>query len=303
LSSSQIALANAIDAPSGSTNAIFQIATLATPIDLPVGQVSGVSLTLKQVCDVFSGQAKVGKNLAATQQVYVRADGSGTSAIFGLWLSQNCTGAGAQGKSYAFTSANGFGTTSPTWTAAFVGTLGTFTPVSGSGGIAGAVASASYSIGYISPDYVQPVVNNAAYPAKVNALAPTVANTNKHIAAIAIPSSYNNNIGFTLNNASTAPGLSTTGYPIAGFTFVDTYGCYSGTYASGLIGTVAKGNLLKAFLTSLYSTSTFATEATKIINASGFVAPPAKLVTLYKSAGAPLSGTGINGTQCPSGRT
>ena len=305
LSTTQISAAKAIDGGA----AVFQIGTLATPITLPVGLVNGVSLSLTNVCDIFSGQAKVPGNTAAKQTVVVRADGSGTSAIFGLWLQQNCLGTGAQGKSYSFLASNGFGTTSPTWSTAFVGTLGTLNPQSGSGGVAAAVASASYSIGYLSPDYDYPVVSTSkAYSATVNGISITtaaklVAATTTHLNAVAIPSKYVNTIGQTLNTASTAKAISTTGYAIVGFTFVDTYGCYSSTYASGKIGSAAQGTLLKTFLTDLYTSGTFAAEASAIINASGFVAPPVALVNLYKSAGGPLSSTGINGTQCPGGRT
>jgi ABC-type phosphate transport system substrate-binding protein len=302
LSSTQITAAAAIDGGA----AIFQIPTLATTINLPVGQVSGVSLSLANVCDIFSGQAKVPGNTATSQQVYVRADGSGTSAIFGLWLIQNCpaTTKGAQGIAYNFLATNGFGTTSPTWSTAFVGSLATLSAVSGSGGIASAVAGAKYSIGYVSPDYVYPIVGSSlAYSAKVNSVAPTYVTAGTHLNAVAIPSSYNNNIGFTLNNESTAASLSETGYPIVGFTFVDTYGCYSSTYAGGKIGSSAQGTTLKTFLNALYSSSTFGKEATAIINASGFAAPPTSLIAIEDAAGGPFSASGINGTQCPKGRT
>jgi hypothetical protein len=300
LSPTQISAANAIDGGA----AIFQIPSLATPITLPVGQVSGVSLSLANVCDIFSGQALVPNNKAKSQEVVVRSDGSGTSAIFGLWLQQNCLGTGAQGKSYSFLAANGFGTTSPTWSTAFVGTLGTPTAVSGSGGVAATVASASFSIGYLSPDYDYPIVaTSKAYSAKVNGVTTAIANVTTHLNAVAIPTKYVNTIGQTLNTASTAKSLSTTGYPIVGFTFIDTYGCYSSTYAGGAIGSAAQGTQLKTLLTDIYSSGTFATEAAAIINASGFVQPTVALVNLYHSAGGPLSTTGINGTQCPSGRT
>lgn len=301
LLATDIAAANAVDGGA----AIFQIPTLATPITLPVGQVNGVTLTTNNVCDVFSGQAAVPNNSGA-QQIYVRADGSGTSFIFSEWLSKNCTGTGAQGKAYAFTSTNGFPSTAPNWTAAHVGSLGVITPVTGSGGIASAVAGVKYSIGYVSPDYVQPIittgVGGADYPAMVNGVAPTVATVTTRLSKLVVPATYNNNIGATLND-TLASSAGTSGYPIVGFTFVDTYGCYSATYAGGKIGTSAKGDLLKAELTSTYNGGTFSLEAAQIIQASGFVSPPASVISLFTGAGGPLSSSGINGTQCPAGRT
>ncbi len=311
LSATQISQANAVD----NGTPIFAIPTVATPITLPVGQVSGTKLLISDVCKIFSGKEIIKGNTAGTQQVFVRMDGSGTSFIFSEFLADNCpTSAG-----YAFTSANGFPSTAPSWSAAQVGTLSTITAVSGSGGIASAVAASSYAIGYVSPDYVQPIVTSrAAYPAAVGLtaakeVAPTVANTQKHVTAIAsssaYPVTYSNNIGAQLNDLLASGTYAGTGYPIVGYTFLYAYGCYSSSFASGSIGTQAKGTYLKNALIALIPNAgakptTLQTEAAKIITASGF-SPITYNVNqtvaalLYSTAAGspgPLSAGGINGT-------
>jgi ABC-type phosphate transport system substrate-binding protein len=306
LTAAQISAAALVDAASGSSNGIFVIPTLGTPITLPVGSVSGVTLTTANVCDIFSGQAKVGSNPNAKQQIYVRADGSGTSFIFSDFLAHQCTGTGAQGKAYAFTSANGFPSTAPSWSAADVGTLGTFTAVSGSGGVSNAIASASYSIGYLSPDYTSIVSGgpSTVIPASVDGFQPSTTSSSSQLALATVPSSYSPSIGQTLND-SLAATTKRSGYPIVGYTFVAAYGCYSSTYDSGKIGSLVQGTRLLNFLKAVYPTTatTFSTEAANIIGASGFVPPSTSVLSLFYSSGGPLSSTGINGTQCPSGRT
>ena len=311
LTPDQISEANAVD----NGTPIFAIPTVATPITLPIGQVSGKKLLISDVCKIFSGQEIIKGNTAATQQIYVRLDGSGTSFIFSEFLADNCpTTAG-----YAFTSANGFPSTAPNWTAAQVGTLATITAVSGSGGIASAVAAASYSIGYVSPDYVQPIVTSrAAYPAEVGLtaakeVAPSVANTQKHVTATtsasSYPTTYSNNIGAQLNDLLAASTYAGSGYPIVGYTFIYTYGCYSSSFDGGLIGTKAKGVDLKTALQALIPNAgahetTLQVEAAKIITASGFSpvtynvnsTVAALLYSTNASAPGPLSANGINGT-------
>ncbi len=311
LSADQITAATAVD----NGTPIFVIPTVATPITLPIGQVSGTKLLISDVCKIFSGKEIIKGNTSSTQQVYVRQDGSGTSFIFSEFLADNCpTSAG-----YAFTSANGFPSTAPNWSAAQVGALSTVTAVSGSGGIASAVAASSYAIGYVSPDYVQPIVTTrAAYPASVGLTAvkevpPTVANTQKHVTAItsssSYPTTYSNNLGAQLNDLLASNAYAGMGYPIVGYTFLYAYGCYSSSFANGLIGTTAKGNDLKNALIALIANAgakatPLQVQATKIITASGFTPITYNVnqtvaALLYSTAAGspgPLSAGGINGT-------
>jgi ABC-type phosphate transport system substrate-binding protein len=278
LSTTQIASAALIDTPASAagTNPVFVVPTLVTPITLPIGQVKSKGLLISDVCKIFSGLEKVPGNTAPTQQLYVRADGSGTSFIFSDFLANNCSAYTAN-----FSSANGFPSTTPNWTAAASGsTIVTITAVSGSGGIANAVAAASYSIGYDSPDYVNPVVtSSSAYPALVGLTAtkevtPTYTNVQTHVTAIVsastYPKTYNNNIGSTINNLLA-----------------------SSTYA----GTKAKGAELKALLTALIPTASANPNAQQldtqnIIEKSGFspLIYPANttVATLLYSAGGPF---------------
>ena len=276
---------------------------------------SGAKLLISDVCKIFSGKEVIKGNPNSTQQVYVRLDGSGTSFIFSEFLADNCPASAG----YAFTSANGFPSTTPNWSAAQVGKLATITAVSGSGGIANAVAAASYAIGYVSPDYVQPVVTSrAAYPAEVGLtaakeVAPSVANTQKHVTAITsastYPTTYSNNIGAQLNDLLASGTYAGTGYPIVGFTFIYAYGCYSSSFDSGLIGTKAKGNDLKSALQALIPNSgakstMLQKEAASIITASGFspvtynvnATVAALLYSTQAGSPGPLSAGGINGT-------
>jgi|GEM_PF-3721140 len=283
LSTSQLTSAAAIDTPASASasNPVFVVPTLATPITLPIGQVKNKGLLISDVCKIFSGQEVVPGNPKSTQAIYVRQDGSGTSFIFSDFLASNCSAYTPN-----FTSANGFPSNTPNWTAAASGsTIAIITAVSGSGGIANAVAGASYSIGYVSPDYVQPVVaSSSAYPALVGLTAakevsPTVAEVQTHVTAIisnsTYPKTYTNNIGATINNLLASSTYAADGYPIVGFTFLYTYSCYSSSLHGGLIGTKAKGAELKTVLTSLIppvgvQPSALQTDTQNILTKSGF---------------------------------
>lgn len=317
LSTTQLTSAALIDTPASASaaNPVFVVPSLATPITLPIGQVKNKGLLISDVCKIFSGQEKVPGNKAAQQQIYVRADGSGTSFIFSDFLANNCSAYTPN-----FTSANGFPSNSPNWTAAASGsTIAVLTFVSGSGGIANAVASSSYSIGYVSPDYVQPVVaSSSAYPALVGLTAakevsPTVAELQAHLTAITsastYPKTYNNNIGSTINNLAAASTYAGSGYPIVGFTFLYTYSCYSSSLDGGLIGTKAKGTELKTLLTSLIpkvgvQPTALQTDTQNILTKSGFspllYGTNTTIAALLYAAGGPLytnaKTTGVGGS-------
>ena len=264
----------------------FQLPTLATPITLPVGSVQSVKLKTADVCGIFSGtETAVGK--VAIAEVVVRSDGSGTSFIFSDWLAQNCPA------SLGFNSGNGFPSTAPNWQAVFTANNSTqkLVSASGSGGVAGAVNSTPGAITYVSPDYVQPVVANNAYPASVNAMAPTIKNVTARLAKTKYPKTYNTaTIGQTINDSLVAPTAG--GYPIVGFTFIDTYVCYG----SGNLGAAEKGTELLSVLNYLYGGSA---DVKAILNGQGFVPATSSIVKLLKSSGGPLNkNTGIQNRGC-----
>ncbi len=284
LSSTQYTQAVAID------TGAFQIPTLATPITLPVGGNSGVALTSAEVCDVFSGRPTKAFSPA---QVVVRSDGSGTSFIFSEWLSLNCP------KADNFNATNGFPSTLPNWTAVYVG--GSSAPLvsaSGSGGIAATVNATLNAIGYVSPDYVQPVVDNNDYPASVNGKMPTVASVTAQVAAVKAPATYSaKTIGSTINARLVSPATKG-GYGIVGFTFIDTYKCYSARKAGGAIGTPAKGTELKAALSYIVNANA---DVKAILNSQGFVDDSASsgLLASLNSPKGPFGASGIQATTCP----
>ena len=284
LNTTQYGQAAAID------SGAFQIPTFATPITLPVGGNGSVALASADVCAIFSGHAS---KAFAPSQVVVRADGSGTSFIFSQWLSLNCP------KADNFNATNGFPSTLPNWAAVYVG--GSAAPLvsaSGSGGVAALIGATTNAIGYVSPDYVQPVVANNDYPATVNGFAPTVANVRAQVAAVRAPSGYNaKTIGSTINGRLVSK-TTTGGYPITGFTFIDTYKCYTATKAGGAIGTPAKGVELKAALSYIVNA---APDVQSILNAQGFVEASASpgLVSSLNAAKGPFGASGIQTKSCP----
>ena len=268
----------------------FQIPTLATPIVLPVGNTQNVALKTADICAIFSGHATKAFTPA---QVVVRADSSGTSFIFSEWLSLNCP------KADNFNAANGFPSTTPNWNAVYVG--GSAAPLvtaSGSGGIATTVGATTNAIGYVSPDYVQPVVANNVYPASVNGFTPSIANVTAQVAAVKAPATYSaKTIGSTINARLVSPATKG-GYPIVGFTFVDTYKCYTATKAGGAIGTPVKGTELKAALSYIVNASA---DVKAILNAQGFVDDSASsgLLASLNAAKGPFGASGIQASSCP----
>ena len=268
----------------------FQIPMLATPITLPVGGNQNVALKTADICAIFSGRPT---KTFAPSEVVVRSDGSGTSFIFSDWLSRNCP------KADNFNTANGFPSTAPNWTAVYVGgSTAPLVAVSGSGGVAGAVGATTNAIGYVSPDYVQPVVANNDYPASVNDVTPSVDHVKARVAAVKPPTSYNGStIGSSLNTRLVSAGTKG-GYPIVGFTFIDTYKCYTATKAGGAIGTPVKGTELKAALSYIVNASA---DVENILNAQGFVSDSASsgLLKILNSKTGPFGASGIQPSNCP----
>ena len=105
------------------------------------------------------------------------------------------------------------------------------------------------------------------------------------------PKTYNTaTIGQTINDSLVAPGGG--GYPIVGFTFIDTYECYG----SGDLGVAAKGTELLGAINYLVGGSA---NVTAILNSQGFVPTTTSIVKLLKSTGGPLNKTtGIQNKSC-----
>jgi ABC-type phosphate transport system substrate-binding protein len=276
---------------------VFQLPTFATPITLPVGLKSGVKLTTADVCNLFAGATNVTSGKVTISELVVRSDGSGTSFILSDWLAQNCSA------SLGFNSSNGFPSTKPSWAAVAAANgnhLGTPVAVSGSGGIASTVASTQNALGYVSPDYDYPIVSSStAYSAQVNGQSPSVTAVKNHLTHANYPTSYNVlTIGQQVNDSLVAPS-NTAGYPIVGYTFLETYSCYSTSIAGGLIGGPAQGKQLLALAQYLYGTSP--ANVTNILTSQGFVQAGTAITTLLKGTGGPLNATGgIQNSSCPS---
>jgi hypothetical protein len=303
------------------TNPVFQLPIFATPITLPVGnpnnvaKFNGVKLTTADVCNIFSGKSNHSAAGVTFTEVVVRNDGSGTSFIFADWLGQNCPA------SLSFNAANGFGavntatgapgaSTTPNWTAVF-NANGNALPLidnsstSGSGGVAAVVGATQGAIGYLSPDYDSTTIpGSTAVSALVNGQAPSTTATKNHLTHASYPSSYNvYTIGQQLNDSLVAPG-NTAGYPIVGYTFWETYSCYSATLAGGNgtsspIGGPAAGKQVLALANYLYSTTN--KSVGNILSSQGFVQAGTAVTNLLKGAGGPLNATGgIQNSACPS---
>ncbi len=281
------------------TGAIFQVPTIASPIDLPVGQIQNVALTTADVCNIFSGSTATSAKGQTFSEVVVRSDSAGQAFVLGDFLAQNCPA------NLGFNSANGFPSNTPNWTAVFNanGNHLPLVPVSGAGGMASTVANTPGAIGFISPDYVYPVVpTSTAYPVTVNKISPvvsakTVGTKSDEVAVrltkLKYPAKYvAATIGQQINDSLVAPGGK--GYPIVGFAFIDTYSCYSASFDGGKIGTPAKGTALKAAIEYLYTAG-----VTPLIGSQGFDPAPAKLIKLLKSATGPFGASGIQNKKCP----
>jgi len=273
---------------------VFQLPTFVTPIVMAFGEVQNVKLTDTDVCNLFASATNKTAAKQVVSELVVRSDSSGTSYIFSDWLALNCP------SNLGFNATNGFPSTSPNWTAvaAANGNHLTIVAESGSGGVAGTVAATSDALGYVSPDYTYPVVaSSTAYPAYVNGQQPSITAVKNRLAATTYPTSYNaSTIGQDINDQLVAPGGK--GYPIVGYTFIDTYSCYSATIASGGIGGPAQGKQVLAVLKPFYNTSN--TQIINILQGNGFVQANAKLNTLLSSTGGPLNATsGIQNSSCP----
>jgi len=281
----------ASQAASTSGETVFQLPTFVTPIVIAVGQVQNVKLTGTDVCQLFASSTSKSAAGVKFSELVVRKDGSGTSFIFSDWLAKNCK------TNLGFNSSNGFPSNSPNWTAVAAAN-GNHLPIvaeSGTGGVAGQVAATANALGYVSPDYAYPVVaTSTAYPSYVQGYLPTVANVQARLNVETYPKTYDAaTIGQEINDQLVAPGHS--GYPIIGYTFIDTYSCYSASIGGGLIGGPSQGTELYNELFYFYSNA-----KDGILNSAGFVEPSTTVISLLKGTGGPLNKTGgIQNASCP----
>ena len=227
---------------------VIQFPAFVTPIDITVNTAgSSVSLKTSEICGIFggtitawSGVAKHGKNTGAIT-VAVRADSAGASYILSNYLSLVCPEVSS---TFAgFTASNGFPSNTPNWSAAAAangGTTANFVSASGAGGVSSYVNVNPNSITYVSPDYVGAAGGNAdteaasvQYPnATLKYAKPSGTGASILAGGVTEVPTSAYNWGQPLNNAMLAQNLPLSGanfpakaYPIAGYTFIETYEC------------------------------------------------------------------------------
>jgi phosphate transport system substrate-binding protein len=278
--------------------AVVQFPSLITPIDLPVNdsgsKADNVKLTTAQVCGIFGGTitnwsqitspGNKGVNTGTITPV-TRADGSGTSYIFSNYLSIVCPAVSSTFS--GFTAGNGFPSTSPNWSAAASANGGTavnFVSQSGSGGVAGYVQNNPDSITYVSPDYVgaangyKTLAAEVQYPASsVKFVKPSSAGAAALAGGVTTVPNNAYDWGQPLNNQILAQDLPLSGsnfpakaYPIAGYTFIETYACPAQPSAVNQLWTwyfTDSGKGLKAYQEGYKFVS-------KYLKDAGFAAPP-----------------------------
>jgi ABC-type phosphate transport system substrate-binding protein len=230
---------------------------------------------------------KSGETLAITP--FRRPDSSGTTYLFTLWLSTNCSAYSAAGFSTPATNV-----TWPSWTVA--------APTTGSGGIEAAVASTTGSISYVSPTAVEPakpgtvptgyLQTNASSTTYVEANSTSVAAAIKNISpppAGSGPTAWGESLNKSLFNVNAHLA-----YPIVGVTYLDLYTCYLPTEITGVLDFVR-----------YYTTSAGETPSAKIEIADGFAELPTNFRTaiyaLVHSDSTKLISVkaGASASQCP----
>lgn len=178
----------------------------------------------------------------------------------------------------------------------------------GSGGVKAAVLGTTGSIGYVSPDFVQPVDKTGSEAANLQTYAsfsagttpvykaPTAANAIP-VMATAKPPTFPNAALNPLNWGAINPlPTAATAYPIAGFSFIDLHRCYtSATDVAALAGTTA-GHL--GYLTWYFgSSSVNQGKPAAILKADGFAQVPAAWSTaILRLLNAPTTGLNVPGT-------
>ena len=358
LTATDVALYNSNSGPAN-YGAILQIPAFSTPVTIPfngtdgtgaalaianatpTGGSSGLNLSRKALCGIFTGHITKWDNPILTAlnggtplgsgQITVvhRSDGSGTTFLTTNALTAQCAGVfGPNNETdptpalYEFnytdrgTSTAQCNVAIPVHGANAINWPdlvndqcgqpiaprnsggGTYLGASGSGGVVSTVTSTPGAIGYVSPDFVQPIVPAAVPPATGGGLAtanlesqydidngtnafqpPTAAGASTAMQA-ANPTfddtSIQNPINWSRQGVVPNP-LLTGSYPISGFTWFDLYQCYK----------AADLTAIQAYVTYHYSDA----GAQSILNANGFAAIPSNWLSavstlLFSSASA-----------------
>jgi ABC-type phosphate transport system substrate-binding protein len=257
---------------------VIQIPTFGTPITIPYNeslQTTALTLTDAQVCGVLSGKINDWHTLntkipaGTTIQVVFRSDSSGTTFLLTQHLNAVCTSTNSS-----------FPTLPVAITKTFAGLFtnstppSNFTGESGSQAVAMQMVATSGSFGYLSPDYTSIAPKSASTTSlKVATLVnakngksytPSVANTETGLAnggAGSTNAAPPSTLAAAMNPLYWVPAIpvTTSGYPIVGYTTMDLSTCYANKTA---------GTAINAFLTAQYQTASYKT----IITNNGFAA-------------------------------
>jgi phosphate transport system substrate-binding protein len=257
---------------------VIQIPTFGTPITIPYNeslQTTALTLTDAQVCGVLSGKINDWHTLntkipaGTTIQVVFRSDSSGTTFLLTQHLNAVCTSTNSS-----------FPTLPVAITKTFAGLFtnstppSNFTGESGSQAVAMQMVATSGSFGYLSPDYTSIAPKSASTTSlKVATLVnakngksytPSVANTETGLAnggAGSTNAAPPSTLAAAMNPLNWVPAIpvTTSGYPIVGYTTMDLSTCYANKTA---------GTAINAFLTAQYQTASYKT----IITNNGFAA-------------------------------
>jgi phosphate transport system substrate-binding protein len=312
----------------------------------PTGGSSNVQLSTSTLCGIFTGQitkwsdASIKADNKGTQlgtgtiTVVYRNDSSGTTFLFTNALLNQCgtaahptnskykvpakwvtdAGVTVNAKAPFYTSNTKFYITlfgKKDLPANFLNNetlTGVTGGANGGGGVKKAILATTGSIGYVSPDNVQPAASTGPQAANIQSyfsfvnkktpvyIAPTPA-TATYAMLSQVPPAFNGSASNPLNWGATEPvPANAAAYPIAGFSFIDLYTCYkSAATVAALAGTTGKVGYLDWY----YGTSTVNKGSpAAILKEDGFAPVPTKwstaINTLLRS---PYLGINVPGTK------
>ncbi|GGF47653.1 hypothetical protein GCM10011611_62560 [Aliidongia dinghuensis] len=287
----------------------------ASNVTTPTGGSAPLRLSAKSLCGIFTGHIinwndasltadNNGVALVSTStpiKVVVRADGSGTSAIFTAHLAAVCSST-----PYSYTGTPGTGgdvggvaNTNPLFAQLRAGNPSGYSEASGSGGIEAAVKANASTLAYVSPDYVKQVTSGTTVLAGGDPSGPVTANlqnssgnyqpvsiaaTGAALASSTAPASTDDTATDWGQPAGSTNPSGSTAYPVAGFTFVDAYTCYA---------SASTASDAKSFF-SWYFGSTNRSQLTKILGANGFSPVPLAFASNLDTLLTTGSGTAIS---------
>jgi phosphate transport system substrate-binding protein len=245
------------------------------------GGSSKVQLSTNTLCGIFTGNITNWSDAAITADnagfqlgsgaitVTYRSDGSGSTFLTSNGLINQCvTTSYPVPASWQTATGNSSGVGNNSFFVNVKNAIGlpaNFVGASGSGGMKTAINATAGAIGYISPDFALPIDPTGPQAANLQTWAsfvaagtkvykaPTAKNGTAIMGAVKAPL-------FTKNSCPTAPGgicahdplnwgvtnskpLSAGAYPIGGFTFIDTYTCYTAAADVDAIAGVTPGAL------------------------------------------------------------